>query len=110
MRPVRPPRRGDLYWVTFTGAGSEQSGRRPALIVQNDRGNASSPTTVVVPLSSAPLPRVYRFTVEVTAGEGNLSRDGYINCSQITILDQSRLESRIGALSPARMLEVDDAL
>ena len=32
--------------------GSEQSGIRPALIVQNDRGNIHSSCTIVIPLSS----------------------------------------------------------
>lgn len=110
MQPRHGPRRGEIYWVTFTGTGSEQSGRRPALVVQNDRGNQSSPVTVVVPLSTAPLPRTYPFTVLVHAGEANLTRAGYVNCSQPTTVDQSRLEGRVGMLSSTRMLEVDQAL
>lgn len=32
--------------------GSEQSGVRPAVIIQNDKGNLFSPTTIVMPLTS----------------------------------------------------------
>src|ERR1051326_6990731 len=54
------PKRGEIYWVDFEPARSvEQGGRRPALVVQNDRGNQNSNYTVVAAISSAPLPRVY---------------------------------------------------
>ena len=50
-------RRGEVYWVDWPeGRGSEQRGRRPALVVQNNRGNRSSPTTVLAAISSAPDP------------------------------------------------------
>lgn len=38
--------------VSLDGVGSEQRNTRPAIIVQNDVGNAHSPTTVIVPLST----------------------------------------------------------
>ena len=76
------PKRGEIYWVNFSPArGTEQAGRRPALIVQNDRGNRFSPYTVVVAISSAPLPKVYPFTVELMDGDGNLPRAGHVNCA-----------------------------
>ena len=41
-------RRGEIYWVESDPVkGCEQSGLRPALVVQNDVGNQYSPTTVV---------------------------------------------------------------
>ena len=46
-------RRGDLFWVDFGATmGSEQGGKRPALVVQNDMGNHYSFTTIVIPLTS----------------------------------------------------------
>jgi mRNA interferase MazF len=108
---VDKPKRGEIYWVNFNHArGTEQAGRRPALIVQNDRGNQFSPYTVVVAISSAPLPRVYPFTVALNQGDGNLPRDGHVNCAQLLTLDQNRLEERIGELNRAKMAEVDAAL
>jgi mRNA interferase MazF len=100
-----------LYWVEFDPArGVEQRGRRPALVIQNDRGNQHSAYTVVAAISSAPLPRTYPFTVPLAAGEGNLPRAGHVNCAQLLTIDQGRLQSRLGALSPERMVEVDAAL
>ena len=34
--------------------GSEQGGRRPVLIVQNDLGNRRAPTVIAVPLTASP--------------------------------------------------------
>jgi len=105
------PRRGEIYWVDYEPArGSEQGGRRPALIVQNDRGNNSSPCTVVAAISSATIAKPYPFVVPVAAGEGGLSHGGHVNCSQLRTVDQSRLERRLGRLSADRMREVAAAL
>ena len=37
--------------------GSEQGGRRPVLIVQNDLGNRRAPTVIAVPLTASRLCR-----------------------------------------------------
>jgi mRNA interferase MazF len=115
MREAAPsnpkPRRGEVYWVDFYPArGVEQAGRRPAVVVQNDRGNEHSAYTVVAAISSAPLSRVYPFIVPLTAGEASLPREGHVNCAQLMTLDQSRLLGRIGMLSAAVMLQVEAAL
>src|SRR5207245_6267863 len=48
------PRRGEIWDVNWSpGRGAEQQGVRPALIIQNDRGNASAsyPLTIVASMS-----------------------------------------------------------
>ena len=105
------PSRGEIYWVNFDPArGVEQGGRRPALIVQNDRGNQHATYTVVAAISSAPLPRAYPFTVPLAPGQGNLPRAGHVNCAQLLTIDQGRLEERIGSLTPESMRQVEAAL
>lgn len=48
------PRRGEIWLVDFYPArGREQTGRRPALIVQNDVGNQYASTTIVAAISTA---------------------------------------------------------
>jgi mRNA interferase MazF len=106
-----PIKQGEIYWVDFNPPrGVEQSGRRPALVIQNDRGNEHSPATVVAALSSAPLARIYPFTVVLSAGEGGLPRASFVNCSQVMTIDQGRLGDRIGQLSPERIEQVKGAL
>lgn len=41
-------RQGDVYWVSFRGVGSEPFGRRPAVVIQQDRLNASAISTTIV--------------------------------------------------------------
>lgn len=45
---------GDIHWVEFPRAnGREQRGRRPAILMQDDRYAGSLSTTVVARLSTA---------------------------------------------------------
>ena len=47
--------RGEIYYANLDPVfGSEQSGFRPVLIIQNDIGNRYSPTVIVAPISSKP--------------------------------------------------------
>lgn len=104
-------RRGDLYWVDWEPArGVEQRGRRPALVVQNDTGNRSSPATVVAAISSAPVKKVYPFLVLLEQGQGGLPKAGFINCSQLMTINQSRLLTKIGSLDGPTLLAVNQAL
>lgn len=104
-------RRGEIYWVTLpVGTGSEQQGRRPVLIVQNNRSNRTSPVVNVVVVTTTPANNRYAFLVEVQAGEGGLNRDSVVNCAHVLTISVQRLEGRIGQLSPARMEQVDAAL
>ncbi len=45
----------DIVLVDFgeNNIASEQSGKRPSVVVQNDTGNFFSPTTLVIPLTSS---------------------------------------------------------
>ena len=103
-------RRGDIYWIDWSPSrGSEQRGRRPALIIQNDIGNEFSPTTIVAALTTADI-KPYPFIVPVTAKESGLSKNGLVNLAAIMTVDKSRLVDRCGTLSKEKMLEVDKAI
>src|SRR5438105_2503157 len=103
------PKRGEVHWADLDGLGSEQQGRRPVVIVQNDAGNRSAATSVVVPLTTAAR-RSYPFVVDVPAGEANLTRGGYAHCEQVRVIDLSRLAGRIGTLTPQKLAEIEQAL
>ena len=52
--------RGDIFFTRFDNAiGSEQSGNRPAVVLQNDVGNFYSPTLIVATLTSKAAKKVY---------------------------------------------------
>jgi len=102
--------RGEIYWLDWSpGRGSEQTGVRPALIIQNDMGNRYSPTTIVASVTTA-QERPYPFMVPMTARESGLPKNSAVNLSAILTVDQSRLRQKCGELSAERMAEVDRAV
>jgi mRNA interferase MazF len=107
---VKEIRRGEIYWVNWNPArGSEQSGLRPALVIQNDVGNKYSPTTIVAALTTA-IKKTYPFTVKITAQESGLPKDSMVNLAVIMTIDKTRLTNKCGELSEAKMGEVNEAI
>ncbi|MCL2679581.1 MAG: type II toxin-antitoxin system PemK/MazF family toxin [Dehalococcoidia bacterium] len=103
-------KRGEIYWLDWNpGRGSEQSGRRPALVIQNDIGNKYSPTTIVAALTT-PIEKSYPFLVKVAAKEGGLSKDSMVNLAAIMTIDKARLVNKAGELGEVKMAEVDRAI
>ena len=103
------PKRGEVWLVNWNPArGSEQAGRRPALVIQNDIGNEKAPTTIIAAISSSV--RIYPMNVEVNPPDGGLDRPSIIKTSQILTVAKERLEKRLGLLSPDKMDDVDRAI
>lgn len=102
--------RGEIYMVAFDPVvGSETGKTRPAVVVQNELANRSSPTVTVVPLSSQ-LARVFPFQVRLAAGEGGLEHESKALCEQIRTVSRDRLRRRLGKLPVQRMDEIRAAL
>jgi mRNA interferase MazF len=102
-------KRGEVWRVNFNpGRGSEQTGIRPALVIQNDVGNSVASTTIVASITATLKP--YPVTVVVEAGEGGLRRRSMVNLAQILTVDRARLERRLGVLPALRMADVDRAI
>ena len=92
-------KRGDLFYVDLNPTkGSEQKGRRPVLVLQNDIGNEVSPTTIVAPLTTKSFTKEYPTNVNVPKEMGGLKENSSVLLSQIRTIDQSRLENKIGHL------------
>jgi mRNA interferase MazF len=105
------PRRGEVYWTNLDPAfGAEIAKTRPAVVVSNDLGNEHSPRVIVAPITSRWIDRVRPFEALLPAGEGGLSQASKALLNQVRTLDKRRLGQRIGAVTPARMQEVDRAL
>lgn len=103
-------KRGDIWWLDWTpGRGSEQLGRRPAAVIQNDLGNEYSPTTIVAAVTTQGS-REYPFLVAISASESGLQRDSFVNLAQILTVDKSRLLQRAGHLGGGKLEELDRAL
>ncbi|MCI5957985.1 MAG: type II toxin-antitoxin system PemK/MazF family toxin [Clostridiales bacterium] len=90
--------------------GSEQGGRRPVVIIQNDLGNLHAPTVIAVPLTGSSGKPALPTHVRVARGEGGLWRESTVLCEQVRTLEKTRLFRRIGALEPESMRRVEQAL
>ena len=104
-------RRGDLFWADFDPAkGSEQAGRRPAVVIQNDIGNAVAPTVIVAPLTTKHFTTNPLTKVPVPRGVAGLREPSVMLFSQIRTIDKSRLEGKIGRLPPTYLQQVNRAI
>lgn len=97
--------RGEIYLVDLTcHVGSEQSGIRPALIVQNEIGNANSPTTIICPLTSKHKPSMETH-VPLTPSDCGIIKESTILCEQIRVIDKSRLKKKVGEVVNQQIIE-----
>ena len=109
---VKKVKRGEIYWVDWgEGKGSEQSGLRPALIIQNDIGNTYSPVTIIAVITSQKeLAEQYPTDVWVNKDSGGLTRDSIIQCDQIRTIDKKRIIKKFGCFDDAIMKKVNKAV
>ena len=104
-------KRGDIILCDFNPViGTEQSGIRPAVIIQIDRANAASPHTIVAPLTSRIRKSLLPSHVFVPIGIANLTQDSVILCEQIRVIDKSRIIRVIGHLDREYIMQLNVAL
>jgi mRNA interferase MazF len=110
--------RGDIYVVDFgVPVGNIQGGKRPALllqidrglVVQNDKGNQSSRTTIIAAITTTRR-KPYPFHVEITAKESGLNEDSVVMLEQLQTINQQHLTKKIGQLGKDKMKAVNEAL
>jgi mRNA interferase MazF len=106
------PVHGELWWVDWSpGRGSEQTGHRPALVVQTDAANLNPhyPNTIVVTVSTKGRNVPTHVYVEPTPSNG-LRSPSFVKCEQILTISKRRLTNRMGRLASSAMEQVADAL
>jgi len=103
-------RRGEVWWVEFDE-------RRPVVLLSEERPSGFCAMQVVAPAGAD----ISGLGVEVAVGvleglpfEGVLRlvfpRAGFTPCTWLTTLSRDDLIERAGALSPAKLSEIEDAL
>ena len=107
--------RGEIWKVDLDSVrGSEANKQRPAVIVSNDRANATATrlgrgVVTVVPVTSN-TDKVYPFQVLLSAATSGLAIESKAQAEQVRSVATQRLLRRIGRVSPAEMSDIDDAL
>lgn len=88
--------RGEIYLIDLSNqVGSEQSGVRPAIIVQNETGNMYSPTTIICPLTSKTKGTSATHVV-LTPDDAGVITDSTVLCEQVRVIDKTRIRKKLG--------------
>lgn len=104
-------KRGDMYFANLGhGIGSEQTGNRPVLIIQNDVGNRHSPTVIVAAITSQSPSKANLPTHCYIGAENGLERPSIVLLEQIRTIDKRRLNKYIGRLNNHQLEVLDGAL
>ena len=109
---MRVPTRGDIWLVDWSpGRGSEQQGRRPALVIQHDAANRNPayPNTILVTISSKGRNVPFHILLEPTHSNG-LQINSFVKCEQIMTCDKARLEEHWGHITEHEMAQVEEGI
>jgi mRNA interferase MazF len=103
--------RGDIVLVDLNPViGSEQSGIRPAVVIQTDKANKVSPHTIIAPFTSKIRTAILPSHVFVQSGDAGLTQDSVILCEQLRVIDKKRIVKFIGVLSDNIIIELNSSL
>lgn len=103
--------RGDVYLADLDPVkGSEQAGRRPVLVFEDDRLIPATLTVVVIPFTTNLRMQHLPTCVFVPAGEGGLRQDSVAIGHQLRALDKNGLIMHWGNLPPTRLAEIECAV
>ncbi len=107
-------KRGDVFWAgLIPRSGSEQTGRRPVIVMSHDSFNQTPGwnSIIVVPIStSAAQARRGPTVVVLPGGTAGLPRTSFALCHQVTTLDRSKLTKRLGSLPFEALRQVEEGL
>ena len=100
---------GEIWWIDPTPKmGSEQRGKRPCLIVQNDIANKYLNTTIVAIISKSGqlnMPEIVKLDKDC-----GLKENSSADFAQIFTIDKQRLIEKIGKIKSEKWQKIEDAL
>lgn len=100
MSAAYVPDRGDLVWLEFTPhSGSEQAGRRPALVISPRSYNGKVGLALVCPVTS----RIKGYPFEVRLPEGG-TVTGVVLADQLRSLDWRARNAKLIEQAPADVI------
>ncbi len=91
---------GDVYLVEIPAInGHEQSGYRPAIVIQSTYRLEEIPTVLIIPLTSKTKAAAFPFTLTVKPDKSNnLSSISVALIFQLRAIDKRRLKQKLGTL------------
>ena len=98
--------RGEIYLIDLSDyIGSEQSGIRPAVIVQNDTGNIHSPTTIICPLTTKKKDMAATHVL-LAPEDAGVIHESVVPCEQVRVIDKARIKKKLGEVT--NMAKIED--
>lgn len=104
-------KRGEVYLADLSPVvGSEQGGRRPVLIIQNDVGNHFSTTVIVAAITAKHEKANLPTHIEIQKDQFHFSKESTILLEQIRTIDKVRLLEKITEVDEEMMEKVNEGL
>ena len=102
--------RGDVYYANLgENCGSVQSGFRPVIIIQNNKGNQNGPTLVVIPMSTEIKKAWLPVHVFLSTASG-IDENSIAMCEQVTTIAKSQVGPYMCSLSETDLDRINRAL
>lgn len=106
-------KRGDIFYCSIEGGvGSEQSGVRPCVVIQNNLGNRFSPNIIVAAVTSQTQRNKLPTHVEInTDGDiEGLHSNSVVLCEQVRTISKQRILDYVGRVSVSDIRKINQAL
>ena len=102
-------RKGEIYYADLSPVvGSEQGGIRPVVILQNDKGNYYSPTTIIAAVTGRK--KKIHLQTHIDIQMPNRKQKSVVMLEQIRTIDKSRILEYIGKVDDCTMQKIDKAV
>lgn len=100
-------KRGEIYWLRDVGTeGSEQEGRRPCVVVSNDKANQFGPIVTIVPLTTVDKKKPLPTHIAIDSAFA----PSVALCEQVKTIAKGRLSQYIGECTEKEMKEIEKGL
>lgn len=103
--------RGKIYYADLDPHyGSEQGGKRPVIVIQNNTGNKFAPTVIVAAVTSKVTKKPNQPTHVLIDRNPAFSRPSMVLLEQIFTIDKERIQRLLGQTTPGEMYQINEAL
>lgn len=103
--------RGEIYYTDLDPHyGSEQGGKRPVIVIQNNTGNKFAPTVIVAAVTSKVTKKPNQPTHVLIDRNPAFSRPSMVLLEQIFTIDKERIQRLLGQTTPGEMYQINEAL
>lgn len=103
--------RGEIYYADLDPHyGSEQGGKRPVIVIQNNTGNKFAPTVIVAAVTSKVTKKPNQPTHVLIDRNPAFSKPSMVLLEQIFTIDKERIQRLLGQTTPDEMYQINEAL